>query len=165
MNNLRINGSCLKNCQNYNILYHKNHVENHFIVTCNLSLFNLIFFHNDNTQLFLCKLFYLTIYCYFKKSLYPFSFFVFGFFSSQGKIFFLSYFSLYFYLAYESLSGMWMCVVVYMYIVLRPHTKRSGWDVGAYVKILALIFEQMCFKWKKNQTNKKHKINKGKVKT
>ena len=55
------------------------------------------------------------------------------------NFFFLSYFSLHFYLVYESLSGMWMCVVVY--IVLRPHTHWSGWDVGACVKIVALIFE------------------------
>ena len=41
-----------------------------------------------------------------------------------------------------------MCVVVY--IVLRHHTHWSGWDVGAFVKILALIIEKKtCLKLKK----------------
>ena len=41
-----------------------------------------------------------------------------------------------------------MCVFVY--IVLRPNTHWSGWDVGAFVKILALIIEKTCLKLKIN---------------
>ena len=91
----------------------------------------------------------------FKKSLQSFSlgFFVWFFFFLAARVNFSFYvfFSLYIYLACESLSGMWMCA--FLYIVLRPHTRWSGWDVGACFKILALIIWINEFETKTNKKN------------